>query len=114
MRVKIGTGEGARNVDPSKFDDLAENVRERVHHERTLVPMAPTKMDVSGVDNGGHSSPAASAWDNASSCGGQPYIEPVALGGDQPASGYNDQWGGNADGWDLDAFSKGKGKGDGD
>ena len=33
LRVKIGTGEGARNVDPSKCDDLAEDVRERVHRE---------------------------------------------------------------------------------
>ena len=90
MRVKIGTGEGARNVDPAKCDDLLEHVRERVCRERTLVPMAPTKMDVSGVDNGGHSSPAASAWDIASSYGGQPYIEPVAFGGDQSASGCND------------------------
>ena len=78
-----------------------------------MVPMAPTKMDVSGVDNGGHSCPGTSAWDGSSSYGGQPGVEHDAFGGVQSAGSYGDQWIGNAGNWDLDAFNKGKGKGDG-
>ena len=90
LRIKIGTGERAMDITTAKCDDLAEYAHERVHRERTLVPMAPAKMDVSWVDTGGHFSAAASAWDTASSYGGQPYVEPVAFGEDQSASGCID------------------------
>ena len=34
LRIKIGTGESARDTHKGKVDDVAEYVRERVHRER--------------------------------------------------------------------------------
>ena len=74
LKVKIGEGEAARVVDRECWDDLAEYVRDRVHRERTLVPIAAVQMDISGVgteDNGHQETPmypgfggsTASGWD---------------------------------------------------
>ena len=63
LRIKIGIGENARDIDRAKFDDLAEYVREREHRERTFIPLAPTKMDVRGVNVGENSSAVSSLWD---------------------------------------------------
>ena len=93
LRVKIGAGMAARAIDKSKFHDLVEYVRGRVHWERTLVPLSLAKMDVSGANFGENSSAAHSAWDVASACGGQPYVEPTAFGGDSAASGCGEPWG---------------------
>ena len=49
LKVKIGSGEGAREINKDNFEDLAEYVRERMFRERTLMPTAPVKMDVSMV-----------------------------------------------------------------
>ena len=61
LRIKIGTGNAAREINGSKFEDLAEYVRDRIHRERTLVPVTASKMDVSGVDIGMESAAAQSA-----------------------------------------------------
>ena len=49
LKVKIGLGDSAKLVDINSFDDLSEYIRERIYRERTLVPVASAKMDVSAM-----------------------------------------------------------------
>ena len=55
IEVKLGIGEAAKDVNKDSFEELAGYVRERVYRERTLIPLNPTKMDVSGVSAGASS-----------------------------------------------------------
>ena len=101
IKVQIGQGEAARPVDIGKYEDLAEYVRERIHRERTLVPISPAKMDVSAVEAAPHP-------------GTQVRESPGQFGG-QPASSwsYDDSWDYGSGGNDLGPLNKGKGKGKG-
>ena len=77
MRVKIGLGASAIEIDTGNFKHLAQYIRERLFRERTLVPISASKMDIGAVGN----SRDASA---------------------QPPSTYDQpSWAGQAYGWDA-------------
>ena len=99
IKIQIGQGEAARPVDIGKYEDLAEYVRERIHRERTLVPISPARMDVSAVEAAPQ--PGAQVRESPGQFGGQP----------APSWSYDDPWDYGSGGNDLDALNKGKGKG---
>ena len=108
LRIKIGVGQSAHDIDIANFDDLCEYVRDRIHREKTLVPIAATKMDVSRVETG---APTVN-WPTGQDWGAQEGQQwGQAFGGE---SNWNGDWLGQDPGGDLDAFNKGKGKGKGD
>ena len=118
LKVNIGFGEDSRPVDTSKFEDLAEYVKERIFRERTLVPIAShNRMDVSsaqagpsfGPDNYGVGASAGhNGYGNWDGYGPQSGTDAHMFGGE---SSHWD-WDSQGCSHDLDAMRmKGKGKG---